>query len=87
MSRLLDDLLDVARITRGRITLRNEVIDLRDTARAAIEALAPFMKDRETDLRVDMPNEPVLVLGDARLQQVQANLLATLRSIRRQVLG
>ncbi len=77
MSRLLDDLLDVARITRGRITLRNEVIDLRTTARAAIEALAPFMAARETDLRVEMPDEPVLVLGDAaRLQQVQANLLS-----------
>ena len=39
MARLLDDLLDVARITRGRIVLRNERLDLRDTARSAIEAL------------------------------------------------
>lgn len=77
MSRLLDDLLDVARITRGRITLRNEVVDLRETARSAIEALAPFMHERETNLRVEMPDEPVFVLGDAaRLQQVQANLLS-----------
>ena len=77
MSRLLDDLLDVARITRGRITLRNEVVDLRDPARSAIEALAPFMAERETDLHVEIPDEPVLVLGDpARLQQVQANLLS-----------
>ena len=77
MSRLLDDLLDVARITRGRITLRNEVVDLRDTARSAIEALGPFMAERKTNLTVDMPDEPILVLGDGtRLQQVQANLLS-----------
>ncbi|HVJ28622.1 MAG TPA: chemotaxis protein CheB [Vicinamibacterales bacterium] len=77
MSRLLDDLLDVARITRGRITLRNEVVDLREAARSAIEALAPFMHERETNLQVEMPDEPVFVLGDAaRLQQVQANLLS-----------
>ena len=51
MARLLDDLLDVARITRGRIMLRNEVVDLRDTARSAIEALGPFMAERETRAR------------------------------------
>ena len=39
MTRLLDDLLDVSRITHGRIVLRPEIVDLRDTARAAIEAL------------------------------------------------
>ncbi len=50
MARLLDDLLDVARITRGRIVLRKELVDLRDTARSAIEALAPFMAERETRL-------------------------------------
>ena len=77
MSRLLDDLLDVARITRGRITLRNQIVDLRETARSAIEALVPFMAERETDLHVDLPEEPVFVMGDpARLQQVQANLLS-----------
>ena len=47
MARLLDDLLDVARITRGRIVLRNERLDLRDTARSAIEALGPFLAEHE----------------------------------------
>jgi two-component system CheB/CheR fusion protein len=77
MARLLDDLLDVARITRGRIVLRKAPIDLRETARSAIEALGPFMTDRETKLSVEISDEPVPVFGDpARLQQIQANLLS-----------
>ena len=77
MSRLLDDLLDVARITRGHITLRTEPVDLRDTARSAIEALGPFLAEHETVLTVDISDEPLHVVGDmARLQQIQANLLS-----------
>ena len=59
MSRLLDDLLDVARITRGRIILRNELVDLRDTARAAIEALAPVHgRARDATAPSTSPDEP-----------------------------
>jgi two-component system, chemotaxis family, CheB/CheR fusion protein len=77
MSRLLDDLLDVARITRGRIALRTELVDVRDTARSAIEALGPFMAERDTRLIVDISDQPLYVIGDtARLQQIQANLLS-----------
>ncbi|HEU4693849.1 MAG TPA: hybrid sensor histidine kinase/response regulator, partial [Vicinamibacterales bacterium] len=77
MSRLLDDLLDVARITRGHITLRTEPVDLRDTAHGAIEALGPFLAEHETQLSVDIASEPLVVMGDtARLQQIQANLLS-----------
>ena len=77
MARLLDDLLDVARITRGRIVLRKTKLDLRDTARSAIEALGPFMAERQTHLSVDIDASPVPVYGDpARLQQIQANLLS-----------
>jgi two-component system CheB/CheR fusion protein len=77
MARLLDDLLDVSRITRGRIALRTERVDLRETARSAIEALGPFMAERETHLTTDIAAEPIAVLGDpARLQQIQANLLS-----------
>jgi len=77
MSRLLDDLLDVARITRGHITLRKERVDARDTARAAIEALAPFLAEHDTQLEMDIAPEPLYVVGDAaRLQQIQANLLS-----------
>lgn len=77
MSRLLDDLLDVARITRGHITLRTERVDLRDTARSAVEALAPFLAEHETKLEVAIADEPLEVVGDpTRLQQIQANLLS-----------
>ena len=77
MARLLDDLLDVSRITRGRIVLRTERVDLRETAQSAIEALGPFVEERETHLTVDISAQPVFVLGDqARLQQIQANLLS-----------
>jgi len=77
MSRLLDDLLDVARITRGRIMLRTERVDLHDTARSAIEALGPFYSDHDTTLTVDIADEPLFVIGDpTRLQQIQANLLS-----------
>jgi two-component system CheB/CheR fusion protein len=77
MARLLDDLLDVARITRGRIVLRKESVDLRDTARLAIEALGPLMAERGTRLVTEISDQPVPVFGDpTRLQQVQANLLS-----------
>ncbi len=78
MARLLDDLLDVSRITRGRIVLRKERVDLRDTARSAIEALGPLMAEREhAPDRPRSRDEPVPVFGDpARLQQMQANLLS-----------
>jgi two-component system CheB/CheR fusion protein len=77
MARLLDDLLDVARITRGRIVLRKESLDLRDTARLAIEALGPVMSERGTQLIAEISDRPIPVFGDpTRLQQVQANLLS-----------
>ena len=77
MTRLLDDLLDVSRITRGRIALRREVVDLRDTARSAIEALQPLIAEHGIDLDVDVTAEPLLIDGDpARLHQIQANLLS-----------
>jgi two-component system CheB/CheR fusion protein len=77
MARLLDDLLDVARITRGRIVLRKESVDLQSTACSAIEALGPLMQERGTRLTTEIDERPILVLGDpARLQQIQANLLS-----------
>ncbi len=77
MARLLDDLLDVARITRGRIALRKEIVDLRDAAQSAIESLGPLLAERDTRLEVDITDEPIPIYGDpARLQQVQANLLS-----------
>ena len=77
MARLLDDLLDVARITRGKFELRKEDLDLREPIEAAVESTTPLIREREIQLAVTLPDEPILVRGDAsRLQQVVANLLS-----------
>jgi two-component system CheB/CheR fusion protein len=77
MGRLLDDLLDVSRITRNKIEVRKRVVDLRDISREAIEAIKPSLDERDLQLAVDLPDEPVMVCGDpARLQQIQVNLLS-----------
>jgi two-component system, chemotaxis family, CheB/CheR fusion protein len=77
MARLLDDLLDVSRITHGRIVLRPELVDLRETAESAIEAVGPLMAANETHLKVDICPEPLPIHGDrVRLQQIQVNLLS-----------
>ena len=77
MARLLDDLLDVSRITRGKLQLRDEPFDLRLAIESAVEATSPLLTDRKIQLDLALPKEPVHVRGDlARLQQVCANLLS-----------
>lgn len=74
---LLDDLLDIARITRGKVDLKRDVLDLRQTTSAAIESVQHLLDQRQQSLNVELPSEPLVVLGDAiRLQQVIANLLS-----------
>jgi signal transduction histidine kinase/CheY-like chemotaxis protein len=75
--RLVDDLLDVARITRGRIDLHLETVDLARAVAQTAENLRPRFQSREQDLSVSVPSEPVPVRADAtRLDQIVANLLA-----------
>jgi len=77
MACLLEDLLDVSRITRGGIQLNIETVDLRSTVELSVEALAPFLEEHETQLELDLPETPPLVDGDpARLQQIVVNLLS-----------
>eukprot|EP00913_Durusdinium_trenchii_P028473 g26701.t1 len=76
MSRLLDDLLDVSRVTQGKIELRKEVVDLLSTTKDAIDAVNASVEQRQQKLHVRMPDEPVYVEADpARMQQLQVNLL------------
>jgi len=76
MTRLVDDLLDVSRITRGRIELRKERVELRSAVNDAIEASRPFMEKRRHTLSVEFPPEPIMVDADpTRLTQVLLNLL------------
>jgi signal transduction histidine kinase/ActR/RegA family two-component response regulator len=77
MIRLVDDLMDVSRITRGKIALRLETIDLADVVRTAIETSGPLIEAAEHQLEVTLPSRPVCVTGDVvRLSQVVSNLLA-----------
>jgi PAS domain S-box-containing protein len=77
MARLLDDLLDVSRITRGGIELRKEDLDLRETIHTAIESLTPILEERQSGLQVDLPDDILPIRGDsARIQQVVVNLVS-----------
>jgi signal transduction histidine kinase len=76
MARLIDDLVDVSRITTGKLELRRQTTDLVEVLRAALEIAAPVLRDRKHELRTRWPERPVWVHGDAtRLAQVFANLL------------
>jgi signal transduction histidine kinase len=76
LARLVDDLLDVSRITTGKLAVRRSVIDLQATLRDAVETVRSFVEARRHELVVDVPEEPVLVEGDrTRLSQVFSNLV------------
>ncbi|HYC57872.1 MAG TPA: ATP-binding protein [Candidatus Binatia bacterium] len=76
MVRLIDDLLDVSRITRGKIQLRREIVDLRRLAEQAVEATRSLMTSRSHRLHVTVAAQPVPVLADpVRIEQVLTNLL------------
>jgi signal transduction histidine kinase/ActR/RegA family two-component response regulator len=76
LSRLVDDLLDVARIAEGKISLRTQCFDLRLTLEQAAQMNAPLVEARRHRFRLDLPATPVCVDGDpARLLQVFVNLL------------
>ncbi|MES2659075.1 MAG: ATP-binding protein [Verrucomicrobiota bacterium] len=77
MVRLIDDLLDVSRITRGKLELRNSDIDLGEVLTAATETVQPLLTARGHELSMSLPESSVLVHGDAgRLSQVFSNLLS-----------
>ena len=76
LTRLLDDLLDVARITSGRIELEEETLDLRSVIETSVESQRHHVDGKRQRLDVSLPGRPVPVVGDpVRLQQVVGNLL------------
>ncbi len=76
MGRLLDDLLDVSRITRGTLILRPSSVDLASVVTAAQESARPLIEARGHTLLVELPREPVRLVADpVRLAQILANLL------------
>jgi PAS domain S-box-containing protein len=75
-SRLLDDLLDVARITQGRVQLRREIISLSASVEHAIDAIQPHIKAKGHHLTVTKSSDPVHVSADkVRIEQCIANVL------------
>jgi signal transduction histidine kinase len=74
--RLVDDLFDVARIARGQIVLKRELLDLADVVAAALEIATPLVEECRHTLTVDVPHHSLMVHGDRiRLAQVVSNLL------------
>ena len=76
MVRLVDDLMEVSRISRGKIELRKETLDLATVIAAAVETSRPLIDAAKHQLTVALPPRPLVVEGDAmRLAQVFSNLL------------
>lgn len=76
MSRLLEDLLDVSRISYQKLDLRPEVVDLASIIARAVEVTQPLRDEVRQSIHLDLPSEPPLLHGDpVRLEQIFGNLL------------
>jgi PAS domain S-box-containing protein len=74
---LVEELLDVARIAGGKLDLETADVDVRDIARAAVDAALPAAHEKKIELALVCPPTPVIAVADSnRLQQVSANLLS-----------
>jgi signal transduction histidine kinase len=77
MNRLVEDLLDVSRISRGLVVLQKAPVDMRNAVQSAIEQVGPFIKTKAHSLSTSLPEYPCWVSGDeTRLVQVVSNLLS-----------
>jgi signal transduction histidine kinase/ActR/RegA family two-component response regulator len=76
MSRLLDDLLDVSRVSMGKLELKRQPTELTAVLDAAVEAARPILETKGHTLAIDLPMEPVWLMADPmRLAQVFSNLV------------
>lgn len=76
LQRLVDDLLDVSRVTSGKVELRTQPLDAREAVRMGVEASRSMVDEREHELVLELPSCPLPVIADAvRLAQIVANLL------------
>jgi signal transduction histidine kinase/CheY-like chemotaxis protein len=76
MTRLIDDLLDVSRISRGKISLRTERVELHTLVTTALESVKPIIGANQQRLEISLPQEPIFLNGDAtRVSQVIGNVL------------
>ena len=75
LARLVDDLLDVARITRGKISLRREVLDVEEAVRRAVEATHPLAAAKRHTVKVEVRERVAADADRTRLEQMISNLL------------
>lgn len=76
MIRLIDDLLDLSRITQGKLNLKKARIDLADALGSAVDAIRPAINEAGHALHISLPDTPIMLDGDPnRLAQVFANIL------------
>src|SRR5262249_18283133 len=76
LTRIADDMLDISRVTRGRLAVRSDVIDVADLIRDAVEASVPMIEEAEHSLVVEAASEALFIKGDReRLIQVLFNLV------------
>jgi PAS domain S-box-containing protein len=76
LSRLIEDLLDISRISQGKILLRKETVDLSPIIGLAVDSVSALVKEREQELSVVLPPQSMMVDSDPiRLEQVFVNLL------------
>jgi PAS domain S-box-containing protein len=74
--RIVEDLLDISRITRGVVTLRHDTLDAVSVIDRAVESVSPLVTSQRHELKVSVPSEPLWLIGDStRLEQLIGNLL------------
>ena len=77
LARLIDDLLDISRVTQGKVQLRKEPVDIGPIVARAVEVVRPHIDVRKHELSISLPEEPVRLQADpTRLEQVLVNLLS-----------
>jgi signal transduction histidine kinase len=82
LTRLVDDLLDVSRVARGRVELKTEIVEVAEVVAKAIEMAGPLLEQRNHTLKIDVPRRGLRVNGDTtRLAQVISNLLHQRRQV------
>jgi PAS domain S-box-containing protein len=73
---LVDDLLDISRISRGVVELRTEILEIRDFIQPALETCQPLIDNRQQEFTITLPQERIWVEGDrVRLAQIMLNLI------------
>jgi PAS domain S-box-containing protein len=76
LTRIVNDMVDIARITRGAVSIEHAPVDMAEVAKRAVEAAAPLIEGARHQLEIELPPQPVVVEGDVqRLTQLATNLL------------